>query len=70
VLGLDTNEAQVAALAAGRLPFHEPELQKLLEAGCASAPATPTPPRSGTCTSCASALRSAPTPTPPTCPTS
>jgi len=36
VLGLDTNEAQVAALAAGRLPFHEPELEKLLEAGLRS----------------------------------
>ncbi len=36
VLGLDTNEAQVGALAAGRLPFHEPELQKLLEAGLRS----------------------------------
>jgi len=36
VLGLDTNEAQVATLAAGRLPFHEPELQKLLEAGLRS----------------------------------
>ena len=36
VLGLDTNEAQVEALAAGRLPFHEPELQKLLEAGLRS----------------------------------
>jgi UDPglucose 6-dehydrogenase len=36
VLGLDTNDAQVGALAAGRLPFHEPELQKLLEAGLRS----------------------------------
>src|SRR5580704_10059228 len=36
VLGLDTNEAQVATLAAGRLPFHEPELQKLLEASLRS----------------------------------
>src|SRR6202453_863308 len=36
VLGLDTNEAQVGALAAGRLPFHEPELEKLLEAGLRS----------------------------------
>lgn len=36
VLGLDTNEAQVEALAAGKLPFHEPELQKLLEAGLRS----------------------------------
>ncbi len=36
VLGLDTNEAQVGALAAGRLPFHEPELQQLLEAGLRS----------------------------------
>ncbi len=36
VLGLDTNEAQVGALAAGRLPFHEPELQKLLEASLRS----------------------------------
>ena len=30
VLGLDTNEAQVSALAAGRLPFHEPDLEELL----------------------------------------
>src|SRR5215471_5555689 len=30
VLGLDTNEAQVKALAAGRLPFHEPDLEELL----------------------------------------
>jgi UDPglucose 6-dehydrogenase len=36
VLGLDTNEAQVSALAAGRLPFHEPELQELLQAGLRS----------------------------------
>jgi UDPglucose 6-dehydrogenase len=36
VLGLDTNDAQVGALAAGRLPFHEPELQQLLEAGLRS----------------------------------
>jgi UDPglucose 6-dehydrogenase len=36
VLGLDTNEAQVGALAAGRLPFHEPELQQLLESGLRS----------------------------------
>jgi UDPglucose 6-dehydrogenase len=33
VLGLDTNEAQVQALAAGRLPFHEPELEELLRRG-------------------------------------
>jgi UDPglucose 6-dehydrogenase len=30
VLGLDTNEDQVKALAAGRLPFHEPDLEQLL----------------------------------------
>jgi UDPglucose 6-dehydrogenase len=36
VLGLDTNEAQVGALASGRLPFHEPELQQLLESGLRS----------------------------------
>jgi UDPglucose 6-dehydrogenase len=36
VLGLDTNEAQVGALAAGKLPFHEPELEKLLEAALRS----------------------------------
>jgi len=36
VLGLDTNEAQVGALAAGRLPFHEPELEKLLESSLRS----------------------------------
>jgi UDPglucose 6-dehydrogenase len=36
VLGLDTNEAQVSALAAGKLPFHEPELQELLQSGLRS----------------------------------
>ena len=36
VLGLDTNEAQVSALAAGRLPFHEPELEELLQGGLRS----------------------------------
>jgi UDPglucose 6-dehydrogenase len=36
VLGLDTNEAQVNALAAGRLPFHEPELEELLRSGLRS----------------------------------
>jgi UDPglucose 6-dehydrogenase len=36
VLGLDTNEAQVGALAAGRLPFHEPELEELLRSGLRS----------------------------------
>jgi UDPglucose 6-dehydrogenase len=36
VLGLDANEVQVSALAAGRLPFHEPELGELLEAGLRS----------------------------------
>ncbi|HTS99475.1 MAG TPA: UDP-glucose/GDP-mannose dehydrogenase family protein [Streptosporangiaceae bacterium] len=35
VLGLDTSEAQVSALAAGRLPFHEPELGDLLRRGLA-----------------------------------
>ena len=33
VLGLDTNETQVKALAAGSLPFHEPGLEHLLRAG-------------------------------------
>ena len=33
VLGLDTNQAQVKALAAGSLPFHEPDLEQLLCAG-------------------------------------
>jgi UDPglucose 6-dehydrogenase len=33
VLGLDTNEAQVSALAAGKLPFHEPELGGMLRSG-------------------------------------
>jgi UDPglucose 6-dehydrogenase len=33
VLGLDTNEAQVRALAAGKLPFHEPELGEMLRNG-------------------------------------
>jgi UDPglucose 6-dehydrogenase len=33
VLGLDTNEAQVRALAAGKLPFHEPELGEMLRKG-------------------------------------
>jgi UDPglucose 6-dehydrogenase len=36
VFGLDTNEAQVNALAAGRLPFHEPELEELLRSGLRS----------------------------------
>jgi UDPglucose 6-dehydrogenase len=36
VLGLDTNEAQVNALAAGRLPFHEPELEEMLRRGLRS----------------------------------
>src|SRR5208282_3870883 len=36
VLGLDTNEAQVSALAAGRLPFHEPDLEELLRGGLRS----------------------------------
>jgi UDPglucose 6-dehydrogenase len=36
VLGLDTNEAQVSALAAGRLPFHEPELGDMLRNGLGS----------------------------------
>jgi UDPglucose 6-dehydrogenase len=36
VLGLDTNEAQVKALAAGQLPFHEPELEGLLRSGLSS----------------------------------
>ena len=33
VLGLDTDEAQVKALAAGSLPFHEPALEDLLRSG-------------------------------------
>ena len=33
VLGLDTNDAQVKALAAGSLPFHEPGLEQLLRSG-------------------------------------
>ena len=33
VLGLDTNETQVKALAAGSLPFHEPGLEQLLRSG-------------------------------------
>jgi nucleotide sugar dehydrogenase len=36
VLGLDTDPARVAALAAGQLPFHEPGLGQLLEAGLRS----------------------------------
>jgi UDPglucose 6-dehydrogenase len=36
VLGLDTDATRVAALAAGRLPFHEPGLGQLLEAGLGS----------------------------------
>jgi UDPglucose 6-dehydrogenase len=36
VLGLDTDPTRVAALAAGRLPFHEPGLGPLLKAGLAS----------------------------------
>jgi UDPglucose 6-dehydrogenase len=33
VLGLDTNPDQISALAAGRLPFHEPGLPELLRSG-------------------------------------
>jgi len=36
VLGLDTDAAQVASLAAGHLPFHEPGLPALLGAGLRS----------------------------------
>src|SRR5579863_7408079 len=36
VLGLDTNETQVKALAAGSLPFHEPGLEQLLRSGLES----------------------------------
>ena len=33
VLGLDTNDTQVKALAAGSLPFHEPGLEQLVRSG-------------------------------------
>ncbi|MBO0788744.1 MAG: UDP-glucose 6-dehydrogenase, partial [Actinobacteria bacterium] len=36
VLGLDTDPGRVRALAAGRLPFHEPGLEELLASGLAS----------------------------------
>jgi UDPglucose 6-dehydrogenase len=36
VLGLDTNPDQVSALAAGVLPFHEPDLEELLQRGLSS----------------------------------
>jgi UDPglucose 6-dehydrogenase len=36
VIGLDTNETQVKALAAGSLPFHEPDLEELLHGGLRS----------------------------------
>jgi UDPglucose 6-dehydrogenase len=36
VLGLDTDEAQVKALAGGSLPFHEPDLEQLLHSGLRS----------------------------------
>ena len=36
VLGVDTNAAQIAALAAGKLPFYEPGLPPLLERGITS----------------------------------
>ncbi len=36
VLGLDTDEAKIGALAAGRLPFHDPDLKSLLERGLQS----------------------------------
>jgi UDPglucose 6-dehydrogenase len=36
VVGLDTNEAQVKALAGGWLPFHEPGLAELLRSGLRS----------------------------------
>ncbi len=36
VVGLDTDESQVKALAAGSLPFHEPGLEELLHGGLRS----------------------------------
>jgi UDPglucose 6-dehydrogenase len=36
VLGLDTDDAQVKALAGGSLPFHEPDLEELLHSGLRS----------------------------------
>ena len=36
VLGMDTDAAKIASLAAGRVPFHEPGLQELLEKNLAS----------------------------------
>jgi UDPglucose 6-dehydrogenase len=36
VLGLDTDETQVKALAGGSLPFHEPDLEELLHRGLRS----------------------------------
>jgi UDPglucose 6-dehydrogenase len=36
VIGLDTDETQVKALAAGSLPFHEPDLEELLHGGLRS----------------------------------
>ena len=39
VLGLDTDDSQVTALAGGSLPFHEPGLEELLPQGAGLGPA-------------------------------
>ena len=75
VIGIDTDADKIAALAEGRLPFHEPALPELLRrarrvrAAALHHLAPATPPTSPTSTSSASARRRAPTarPTRPTC---
>ena len=64
VLGVDVDQAKIAALAAGRVPFFEPGPARAAAqgtsspAGCGSPPTSPRPPSSATCTSSASAPRS------------
>ena len=74
VVGVDVDEAKIEALAAGRAPFFEPGLPELLDArprpraGCGS-PTDVADRRAGatpTCTSSASARRSARASTRPT----
>ncbi len=70
VVGIDVHEEQVAALAAGRAPFHEPGLAELLSAALATGRLAFTPTWRGrpgpTCTSSASARRRSAGRTPPT----
>ena len=76
VVGVDVVlEEQVAALAAGRPPFHEPGLERAAGRGARPPAGWSSPPtrrgrRGATCTSSASARRRSATRTPRTCPTS